>query len=302
MVEQRGPRWKRLLQSAIDEGIERGDPGTLHYSLATIGYDPASGAPVPHNRTVGHRGFLNDDRTPTRQRNTPPPARSLIQRDFGPTSTLCFTTDVRSQKALDIQGAHARGQAAHGAALWYFPSRRLQIRIEGTLHLLAHPQDPSRPRFAQDSLAPKPTQDASTARSHDDVFQWDLLRNSHFQRLDPWLLCGLLRPAPGEDHPQAAQLEAVNSWPGQAGTHAHDSLERPWKDSNSHSDFDPDELKRAERNFALVLFRPHSVDIVDLDGDRRSSAKRLPDPDPDPDHTSTGDGGAELWSEKRIVP
>lgn len=66
---------------------------------------------------------------------------------FDATSTLLCTTDVRSQKSPDIQAAYRQRSQARGAALWYFPLQKLQIRIEGTLHLLAHPKHASLAQF-----------------------------------------------------------------------------------------------------------------------------------------------------------
>lgn len=46
-------------------------------------------------------------------------------------------------------------------------------------------------------------------------------------------------------------------------------------------------------SFAVMLFRPDLVDIVDLTTDRRSLATRTPEEDCD---------HVEQWSEMRIVP
>lgn len=223
----------------------------MHYCLATACVDEA-GRVQPHSRTVGHRGFLNcspDDPSARKQ------SEYLVDAQFEESTTLVFTTDVRSQKALDVHKQLEQGQEPRAAAVWYFPSKKLQVRIEGSLHLLAHPSHASRKKFEADTsrkrrLAPTPRGlDATTTRSEN--FDWERVRRSYLSSLNSWLRAGLLRPAPGIEHPNQSQLTALDSWPGEAESEEDNvkisHLERPWTQS-----FYPEEIENPKERDALL--------------------------------------------------
>lgn len=215
----------------------------MHYTISTATID-AAGVPHPHSRTVGHRCFLNEPLVG----ESPPaaPKDIVVDDDFESTSTLLFTTDVRSQKAAVILQDYDRDPKSltRGAIVWYLPSKRLQLRLSGTLHLLVSPKYPASQHFDDTLLTPaaKSSSDKPTKQ-----FDWQRLRTAFFSSLSPWLVAGLLRPSPGSTHPHHDELVAADSWPGEEEQANIAGAERPWSQSVSLEPEHWDDKNEAER-------------------------------------------------------
>ena len=95
------PSWRSPLARALHRN--RSLPNARYVQLATVDSNNR-----PKNRTVVFRGWLE------------------------PESQLKFVTDIRSQKAIDLQS----GSSNWAEICWYFPKTREQFRISGQLVLV----------------------------------------------------------------------------------------------------------------------------------------------------------------------
>ncbi|KAJ3137231.1 hypothetical protein HK100_000739 [Physocladia obscura] len=123
-TEAHFPPWRAALETALKDN-ERDDAAHLYASLATI-----KSFGRPSNHCVFFRGFLSDgiecQETPcTKDDTTGSLSADAVERLA---NVLVFAVDVRSGSVDDL---------VHGSKI--FPETRQQIRVSGTIQLIASP-------------------------------------------------------------------------------------------------------------------------------------------------------------------
>ena len=103
------PPWRTSIARALRRNSSL--PNARYVQLATVDRDRR-----PKNRTIVFRGWLEPD------------------------SQLKFVTDMRSQKAIDLQS----GLSDWAEICWYFPKTREQFRLSGQLMLVTVNSDTDR--------------------------------------------------------------------------------------------------------------------------------------------------------------
>lgn len=309
------PRWKALIAQSIKDGMANKEKGVLYYALGTVDTSSSGGStsasanasavPTPHVRMVVHRGFVNEQRSSNTQTGVEP-----FDKRFGSNACLLTTTDVRAPKAQQIfqqqqQNAKGTSGGARGEICWWFDNKQLQFRLAGTLQLLPHKDHPSAQLFDRSGLSPPPTQEGSDSNSNSSAagaFDWDQERKRIFDKMSPELLASFTRPNPSGPHPHgASQKSELASKPGPGEgdpEEAKNDTESPWpitlpQPGKEENDEQRKLLAEAERNFALVVMNPDTVDVVDLSRDRRSLFT----------FENAGEAGPNApWCEQRLVP
>ncbi|CAO1613373.1 unnamed protein product [Sympodiomycopsis kandeliae] len=281
------PRWKQVIGEDIARGFKEGEKSSvLYYTLATI--EPATGGKpaTPHARYVVHRGFVNEQRSKDSPSGVEP-----HNPDFGSNTLLLTTTDVRAPKAKQIVESAKEG-GANGEICWWHESSQTQFRLTGVFHLLPTQSHPLFSSFKGERLSPPSAQSSKDGKP----FDWVQERWRIFSKLSPGLLASFARPIPGSDHPNQSQFSAFGKGDGAAeGEDGKDDKNSPWplelpQPGKEENEEQKKLLKESEANFALLVFEPHRVDLVDLGRDQRSIFERQ------------GDSPNATWSEKRVVP
>lgn len=300
------PRWKQLIAQGIKDGMSQKQKGTLYYALSTVettdasqkgGADKApSQLPAPHVRMVVHRGFVNEQRSSSSETGVEP-----FDSRFGSNACLLTTTDIRAPKAQQIiaqsqakASSSSGSQGAAGEICWWMEHASLQFRIAGTMHVLPRKDHPAAKAFNGSRLSPP----ASPEDGKDgEPFDWHKERSRIFEKLSPDLLASFTRPTPSGPHPHNERLKDGQG-PGEGDPEeAKDDTNSPWtlklpQPGQEENDEQKKLLEEAERNFALIVIDPETIDIVDLARDRRSLFTRI-----DPSKGANSD-----WKEMRLVP
>lgn len=305
------PRWKQLIAQGIKDGMADKQKGVLYFALSTVetgqaeantasnpkGVKSPATVPAPHVRMVVHRGFVNEQRS-----SSSPTGVESFNPSFGSNACILTTTDIRAPKAQDIlaqsqakggaQSTQSRG--ARGEICWWMEHKQLQFRIAGTLHLVPRKDHPAFSTFDGKRLAPPINSEQSAPASE---FDWISERKRIFEKLSPELLASFTRPLPGSAHPKQAQLDDAKG-PGEGEVEdAKNDKESPWpmqlpQPGKEENEEQKQLLAEAEKNFALIVVEPETIDVVDLSRDRRSLFTRTDDPK----------GPNSEWREQRLVP
>ena len=305
------PRWKQLIAQGIKDGMADKQKGVLYFALSTVetgqadantasnprGVKSSSSFPSPHVRMVVHRGFVNEQRSSSSSTGV-----ESFNPSFGSNACIMTTTDIRAPKAQDILAqSQAKGspsstqsRGARGEICWWMEHKQLQFRIAGTLHLIPRKDHPAFSTFDGKRLAPPINSEASSPSTE---FDWANERKRIFEKLSPELLASFTRPMPGGAHPQEAQLNDAKG-PGEGEVEdAKNEKESPWpmqlpQPGKEENDEQKQLLAEAEKNFALIVVEPETIDVVDLARDRRSLFTR----------TDDSKGPNSEWTEQRLVP
>ncbi|UZJ53060.1 hypothetical protein CBS101457_002380 [Exobasidium rhododendri] len=210
------PRWKQLIAQGIKDGMANKEKGVLYYTLSTV---EASQPPVPHSRTVVHRGFVNEQRSKESKTGVEP-----FDSAFGSNACLITTTDIRAPKAQQIIQNIEKNGSAKGEINWWMEGKNLQFRLAGTLHLVPRKDHESTKLFNMGKLDPVSNSSSSAAS-----FDWYKERTRLFEKLSPGLLASFARPSPGTKHPQEGSGKLQGKGPGEGSEEdGKDDLESPW--------------------------------------------------------------------------
>ncbi|EPQ27549.1 uncharacterized protein PFL1_05087 [Pseudozyma flocculosa PF-1] len=280
------PEWKQLLAEKIGKHI-KDEKSLLYYALSTVeAQTSVHDAAKPHVRYVVHRGFVNEKRDGDASGGIAPQ-----NPNFGSSPCLMTTTDVRTPKVQQLisqSGIRAQGtdgsHGGEGEIAWWIESAQLQFRISGTLHVLPTEGHPLRSSFPYDRLTP-PRAPGSTST---EPFDWDGERSRIFNKLNPGLLASFCRPTPGSAHPN---LDALDTARPKDDTSSPWPLELP-QPGKEETEQQRQQLRESEKNFALLVIEPRSVDVVNLADDTRTIYELKPG-----QNAATGE-----WTKRRVVP
>lgn len=180
----------------------------------------ASQPPVPHARTLVHRGFVNEQRSDSSNTGVEP-----FDDNFGSNACLITTTDIRAPKAQQIIQNYEKNGLAKGEINWWMEGKNIQFRLAGTLLLIPRKDHPSTKLFDLQKLSPPLTSKDSKVSS----FDWYKERSRIFEKLSPGLLASFARPTPGSKHPQEGSEKLNDKGPGEGSEDdGKDDLESPW--------------------------------------------------------------------------
>lgn len=193
---------------------------TVYYTLSTV---EATQPPVPHARTVVHRGFVNEQRSDTSKTGVEP-----FDDNFGSNACLITTTDIRAPKAQQIIQNYEKNGSAKGEINWWMEGKNLQFRLAGTLLLVPKKDHSSTKLFDLQKVSPLPSKE-SKASSSSTSFDWYKERSRIFEKLSPGLLASFARPTPGSKHPEEGSEKLNGKGPGEGSEgDGKDDLESPW--------------------------------------------------------------------------
>lgn len=190
---------------------------TVYYTLSTV--EPSL-PPVPHSRTVVHRGFLNEQRSNESKTGVEP-----FDPNFTSNACLITTTDIRAPKAQHIIQNYEKSGIAKGEINWWMESKNLQFRLSGTLTLVPRKDHNSSRLFDLQKLSPTPAKDDVSQSS----FDWYKERSRIFEKMSPGLLASFARPVPGTRHPNAGHEKLEGEGPGEGSEESSkDDVQSPW--------------------------------------------------------------------------
>ncbi|CAO1636885.1 unnamed protein product [Parajaminaea phylloscopi] len=284
------PRWKSIAQEGIAKAFKDGEKGSVLYqALSTVDPGPP---PVPHVRYVVHRGFVNEQRSKETKSGVEPFDKAWE----GSRSLVLSTTDIRAPKALEmIKAAEQSGEGSRGEIVWWQESSQIQLRLNGVYHLLPTASHPLAKSFPRQRLAPLPAQGSSDSEQK-KTFDWAKERSRQWEKLSPSLLASFVRPTPSGPHPHNDKFKAFGQGEGAAeGEDSKDEVNQPWPQElpppdKAETEEQKRQLAESEKNFALIVFEPFTVDVVDLARDKRSFFERV------------GNDPNGEWKESRRVP
>jgi tRNA-dihydrouridine synthase 2 len=191
----------------------------VYYTLSTV---EASNPPVPHSRTVVHRGFVNEQRSNESKTGVEP-----FDPNFGSNACLVTTTDIRAPKAQHIIQNYEKNGTAKGEVNWWMEGKNQQFRLAGTLFLVPQKNHPSTKLFDLKSISPLLNKNSEATST--SSFDWYKERTRIFEKLSPGLLASFARPTPGSKHPQEGSGKLEGKGPGEGGEDdGKDDLESPW--------------------------------------------------------------------------
>lgn len=191
----------------------------MYYTLSTV---EASNPPVPHSRTVVHRGFVNEQRSNESKTGVEP-----FDPNFGSNACLVTTTDIRAPKAQHIIQNYEKNGTAKGEVNWWMEGKNQQFRLAGTLFLVPQKNHSSTELFDLKSISPLLNKNSEATST--SSFDWYKERTRIFEKLSPGLLASFARPTPGSKHPQEGSGKLEGKGPGEGGEDdGKDDLESPW--------------------------------------------------------------------------
>jgi len=191
----------------------------VYYTLSTV---EASNPPIPHSRTVVHRGFVNEQRSNESKTGVEP-----FDSNFGSNACLITTTDIRAPKAQQIIQNYEKTGTAKGEVNWWMEGKNLQFRLAGTLFLVPQKNHSSTKLFDLKSISPLLNKNSEV--NSPTSFDWYKERTRIFEKLSPGLLASFARPTPGSKHPQEGSGKLKGKGPGEGSEDdGKDDLESPW--------------------------------------------------------------------------